>query len=89
VNKIILQTALATAVCFGHFPGKFQFNQQHMRGHLIGCLEKEQFMMLQVKKEQQRPKPVRPIHSISATDQGNTNDSVQSLQTFVSREALY
>ena len=55
------------AICFGHPPGKFQFNQQHMRSYLIGCLEKQQFTMFAIKKnvgKQGRSKPARLFHSI-------------------------
>lgn len=40
-------------------------------------------------KDQSQWDPSTLLYLSSATDQGNTNDSVQSLQTFVSREALY
>jgi len=42
--------AFATAICYSHSPGKFHFDQQRMRAHLIECLEKKQFTMFPIRK---------------------------------------
>ena len=42
--------AFATAICYGHSPGEFHFDQQRMRAHLIECLEMMQFMMFPIQE---------------------------------------
>ena len=42
--------AFATAICYGHSPGEFHFDQQRMRAHLIECLETMQFMMFPIQE---------------------------------------
>ena len=50
----IFALAFATAIYCGHSPGKFQFDQQRMRNHLIKCLEEQQFTMFPIKKERRQ-----------------------------------
>ena len=42
--------AFATALVHGEHPGKFLFNQDSMRQHLIKCLELGEMMMFPIKK---------------------------------------
>ena len=61
--------AFATAICYGHSPGKFHFDQQHMRAHLIECLEMKQFTMFPIRKARQQGSKIKsseivPVHCI-------------------------
>ena len=61
--------AFATVICFGHSPGKFHFDQQRMRSHLIECLEKKQFTMFPIRKERRQGSKIKaseivPVHCI-------------------------
>jgi len=60
----VFALAFATAICFGHSPGKFQFNQQQMRSHLIDCLEKEHFTMFPIKKERRQATKIKTSETI-------------------------
>jgi len=65
----VFALAFATAICFGHSPGKFQFDQQRMRTHLIECLEKKQFTMFPIRKERRQGSKIKatqtvPVHCI-------------------------
>jgi len=60
----VFALAFATAICFGHSPGKFQFNQQQMRSHLIDCLEKEHFTMFPIKKEHRQATKIKTSETI-------------------------
>ena len=61
--------AFATAICYGHSPGKFHFDQQRMRAHLIECLEKKQFTMFPIRKARRQGSKIKsseivPVHCI-------------------------
>ena len=61
--------AFATAICYGHSPGKFHFDQQCMRAHLIECLEKKQFTMFPIRKARRQGSKIKsseivPVHCI-------------------------
>ena len=60
----VFALAFATAICCGHSPGKFQFDQQLMRTHLIGSLEKQQFTMFPIKKERRQARKIKSSESI-------------------------
>ena len=60
----IFALAFATAICCGHSPGKFQFDQQCMRNHLIKCLEDQQFTMFPIKKEQRQARKIKSSETI-------------------------
>ena len=92
----VFALAFATAICFGHSPGKFHFNQRQMRTHLIECLEKSHFSMFPIRKERRQGSKVKasetvPIHCINlpnARSKAGIDDTVQSLQTLVSWQTL-
>ena len=50
----VFALAFATAICYGHSPGKFHFDQQRMRAHSIECLEKKHFTMFPIRKERRQ-----------------------------------
>ena len=47
----VFAVAFATALCFEQQPGKFIFHQNHMRQHLLKCLEMSSFTMFPIKSE--------------------------------------
>ena len=60
----IFALAFATAICFGHSPGKFHFDQQRMRTHLIECLEKKQFTMFPIRKERGQGSKIKASETV-------------------------
>lgn len=60
----IFALAFATAICYGHSPGKFQFDRQRMRNHLINCLEEQECTMFPIKKERRQARKIKSSETI-------------------------
>ena len=60
----IFALAFATAFCFVHSPGKFHFDQQRMRTHLVECLEKKQFAMFPIRKERRKGSKIKASETV-------------------------
>ena len=61
----VFAMAFATAICFGQSPGKFHFDQQRMRDHLVACLEKQEFSMFPIRKERRQGRKVKSSETVA------------------------
>ena len=60
----VFAQAFATSLCCGHSPSTFHFDQSQMRGHLVKCLEYQEFCMFPVKRYRRQRRRLKAEENI-------------------------